>query len=412
MSDYKTILDRAGRSLPNSRNGLNEILRRRDRKHRTRKITAGVVALLVAAAGTVSAFTAFGPGDDRPAGVDAEHFFALWPEDDLESALEAQDRVDGGVDEWRTDAKRTAAEFAYRVMRTPRDALELEDLSDTSICLLSDPPICPEDAARVVVPRLGGIALTVHLQRLVRLGEGGVWNVVKIDGRMEFPGLEPGAHLQPGQEVFVQGRPEGPTAAVRYCANTRDTKVRPENGRTRLGYTFRVPAVAVSGCRGFVMVATGIGDDIAPMARTMFDPIGVPGLCQTAVTNNLCDPGAATALAVIPVTFDYPDPAPSPPAEGPSAKCRPAPCWGAYLEAGLDGHPEPAFGTLTRAGYRVGVDFAVRRLRCDVGAEREDVPGSYVAVVAYFQSKAEARNFADGSLGILGWVARVSRQTC
>jgi hypothetical protein len=88
MSELRTILERASNALPPSARDLESLHHRADRRRRTKRMTAGVVALIVAAAGTVTAFTAFGSGDEflgtggTARYVDERHGWSMeYPED-------------------------------------------------------------------------------------------------------------------------------------------------------------------------------------------------------------------------------------------------------------------------------------------------------------------------------------------
>ena len=79
MSDPRSILQRAAERIAPRGDAFERLERRRERKQRNRRITAGVVALLVAVAGSYAAFSVFrNTSSSTVAG--SEGFHALWPE--------------------------------------------------------------------------------------------------------------------------------------------------------------------------------------------------------------------------------------------------------------------------------------------------------------------------------------------
>src|SRR5881397_3404179 len=113
MSDPRTILERAARRIDPRSDAFERLDRRRQRKARNRRITAGVVALLVAIGGSYAAFTVFRGSSGKIAGVGDTGFHALWPEVTLADAQQAQAQADAGDPSlaWRLDPKSVAGEF-------------------------------------------------------------------------------------------------------------------------------------------------------------------------------------------------------------------------------------------------------------------------------------------------------------
>jgi hypothetical protein len=114
MIDDRDLFERAvGRFAPPERS-FERLVTRRDRKHRNKRITAGVVALIVAAAGTGALVRAFPTGsmpaeDPTPAPPTAG---TMWPQSTMGEVREAQRLADAGDPRhtWQvlsTDARET-----------------------------------------------------------------------------------------------------------------------------------------------------------------------------------------------------------------------------------------------------------------------------------------------------------------
>ena len=94
----------------------NVSTRRRERKARNRRITAGVVALFVAIGGSYAAFSVFRDSSGGTIGAEGDSgFHALWPEVTLAEAQAVQDQLDAGDPDpsWRLDAGGVAGQFAH-----------------------------------------------------------------------------------------------------------------------------------------------------------------------------------------------------------------------------------------------------------------------------------------------------------
>ena len=93
MSDPRTILERAARRIDPRTDAFERLERRRESKARNRRITAGVVALLVAIGGSYAAFSVFRDSSGGTIGaVGDTGFHALWPEVTLADAQSAERR--------------------------------------------------------------------------------------------------------------------------------------------------------------------------------------------------------------------------------------------------------------------------------------------------------------------------------
>lgn len=150
------------------------------------RVTAAIVALLIAVVGGWVAFDAL-RGTDRvrqPAG-DPELFSALWPETSLADAQQVQERVDAGDPDlqWRTDAGGVALRYGEEVLGWPNPiaGATATDDPDTLIVSLHGPDASCE-GAECQEPRPPQSMVNVTLQRLVRAGEGGIWSITAVNG--------------------------------------------------------------------------------------------------------------------------------------------------------------------------------------------------------------------------------------
>ncbi len=79
MSDPRTILERAARRIDPRSDAFERLERRRERKARNRRITAGVVALLVAIGGSFAAFSVFRDSNGGTIGTEGDTGFRASP---------------------------------------------------------------------------------------------------------------------------------------------------------------------------------------------------------------------------------------------------------------------------------------------------------------------------------------------
>jgi hypothetical protein len=80
MRDLRQGLEQLGERAEVAPDAFERLERARRRHERNRRITAGVVAMLVAIAGSLVAFSAFRGGSGVQPGGGGSGFFALWPE--------------------------------------------------------------------------------------------------------------------------------------------------------------------------------------------------------------------------------------------------------------------------------------------------------------------------------------------
>ena len=119
MSEYRALLEKVGERITPAPDEFERLERLRAKKHRERRLASAVVALVVAAAGTLGAFAAFrGPGPTQPGAGDEESFHALWPEQTFAEAQAVQGQADAGDPDvrWRLHADEFAGGFAEEVL--------------------------------------------------------------------------------------------------------------------------------------------------------------------------------------------------------------------------------------------------------------------------------------------------------
>jgi hypothetical protein len=151
------------------------------------RVTAVLVALLVATAGSWAAFAALrGTGGvEQGSAGDPEAFSALWPETSLADAQQIQSRVNSGDLEvqWRTDAGELALRYAKEVLGWPDPVAGVTATDDPDTVTVSlHGPDASCQGAECQEPPPPQMIVNVTLQRLVRPGEGGIWSITAVNG--------------------------------------------------------------------------------------------------------------------------------------------------------------------------------------------------------------------------------------
>ena len=284
LSDEKVrrlLDDLAGEVRPDP--GIRTPTLRRARRRRVVNVTlAGVLttALLVSAlaiAGT--SFTTTPPTrlGTPPVGVPAvDRLPSIWPEGNRAEVRAAQQRVDGGVDAWRTDPAATAAHFATDVLNWDRNLVVAEG-GATGAGMTSS---AASDLLLEVGTRAGdpGDRVALRLSQLADGGEDGVWSVTGV----RAAGIRLGSPI-PGQRVGfgpepvleVKGQLDSPQPFVRIQIFDGPpvgrpleefvTDVRPVK---RLDEQF--PAAYSSPDGAVTLVVRSEGEDGTIVAATMF----------------------------------------------------------------------------------------------------------------------------------------------
>lgn len=308
MSDLRTRLERIGDRVRPDPDAFERLERTRRRRERNRRIGAGVVALLVAAAGSLVAFTAFRDGEPRVGGTVEEGFFALWPESTYEDAIAEQTEVDqdvSGARAWRVDPIATATEFARTALgwgSPDGDGginVEIPDGVDVS----GPGPI--SFSVYRTAHGLDTMVTDVTLARLVR--PDGIWSVVDV--RSEVFDLQ----VVPGEEVAVGGLlaipttlEEGAEVAVGVAGTGSCSGFYEQTGEV-IERHIVVPVQGVGeGCAGYLYALTPptpVGQ--VELGRIMF----VYGEPKPALGYTI------ESIAAVPVRFVAPSPNETPSAE-------------------------------------------------------------------------------------------------
>lgn len=210
MSELRDRLERLGERAPSAPDAFERLERARRRHERNRRITAGTVALLVAIAGSVAAFTAFTGSEPQAAGEPDDGFVAIWPESTYEEALEVQERVDAGDPSvaWRLDAHETALVFARDVLgwsdvavaMAPDDLrVELLVRSPGGPCGSPPEPACDPREVAVELAQLDGAS-------------SGIWSVISVRSPEFEGGPEAGSEIVAGEQLDIVAR--GSAASV------------------------------------------------------------------------------------------------------------------------------------------------------------------------------------------------------
>jgi hypothetical protein len=340
MSEFRSILERAGNALPPSDRGFDALHRRRDRQRRTKRITAGVVAVIVAAAGTATAFTALGPSPVRQ-GVGAEHFFALWPEDTYEEAIEAQTRADGGGFEWRLDPKEFASQFTQYVFGSVPTEINQCDPSDR-FCFHQ------ENAQGVSVRGPFG-DLELNVARLVQPGEGGIWSLTAIYGEDLSIDASPDTPVLTGRKLEVTVRGNEPVVAAYRIPLSCGRGFAVAIPVLRQGGSSFIELPALPKCKGFLLLARGVGENgVGPLASGLFEAVPSHN-CEpmpSAVFPTYCSHSVITDIAAVPVQF-------VPPPDGFSSFCAAPPFRPAYLPWLEEAQTVPEHRDYTDEGDRI-----------------------------------------------------------
>lgn len=227
MSDPRTILERTARRIDPRSDAFERLERRRARKARNRRITAGVVALLVAIGGSYAAFTVFRDSGGTIGGQDSGGFHALWPEQALSDAQQVQERVDARDPDvaWRLDAASVAGSFVNQAFGWDGYSVQAVAGSDPTgpgpveMLVQSPDPWCYAYRGPAPCPTAADepLSAVVVLERPVN--PGGIWSVVEVYDStvsLRLP-ISPGATVVSGQEIVVPFRvPAGFEAEVGY----------------------------------------------------------------------------------------------------------------------------------------------------------------------------------------------------
>jgi hypothetical protein len=272
MDDLRTRLDHLSTRVEDRPDALVRLERRRRVRARTRRWTAGVLAVGIAAVGTVTAYSAFttptprGPGVGSPAAPIA----ALWPEHDTEQLQDTQDAVDAGDSslDWRLDAEETAVRFVRSMLGWPSPDERLHHTAVeapsgvATVDVFTLPTSCDDESCDVV-----------HevVVRLLRFREAdGIWSVVSAESSVFNMQFRIGQAVRIGDDLEVlSGHPSGTEIAVGVevfepCSGFHGgSAIVQDHGVT-------IPIVGIEeGCLGYVYALTPRGQDQS--ARDLFE---------------------------------------------------------------------------------------------------------------------------------------------
>lgn len=233
MSEYRSLLEKAGDRAKPTPDAFEKLERRRARKQRNRRIATAVFAFAIAIGGSVGAFTAFrdsGKGAAQLGESSTDHFYALWPEQTLADAQRAQQQVDSGDPSlrWRLSAEDVATAFATQQLGWKDVSASVTTMTDPNVLervvVSTPPPPCPSPPPGTTMS-CGPQVATLRLERLVRQDSAGIWSVTEV--RSEFPSSENALVLSvgPGDTIF-SGTVEGVPIDV------------PEGLEVQAGYTY------------------------------------------------------------------------------------------------------------------------------------------------------------------------------
>ena len=275
MPDLRPRLEWIAERVRIEPDAFERLERARRRHDRNRRIAAGTVALLVAIAGSVAAFSAFrGSGGQTVAGEGGSGFFALWPEQTPESLAAAQARVDSGDRDssWRTIPASVAGRFAIEELQWPPPVTispvpgsdpETDDVISFRVEIQLG-AACDQLVADATCPTS---PVTVTMERLGR--PDGLWSIVEVHGDDLALPLNVGAEVVGGTALGVPtSLPDGTKVSMGVafgsaCGATGiDESVEVSGGMLH----FTVPDVP-DGCVGYVYALT-------PKTEVGSEPIG------------------------------------------------------------------------------------------------------------------------------------------
>lgn len=257
MDDLRTGLERLSRRVEDRPDALVRLERRRQVRSRTRRLTAGLLAVGIAVIGTVTAYSAFTTPTPRVPGAAGGSIAALWPEHDAEQLRATQEAVDAGDPtlDWRLDAEETAVRFVRSVLgwtgpneRLHHNAVEAPSGLAT-VEVFTVPASCDEESCDVV-----------HdvIVQLFRLGEeDGVWSVISAESPVFNMQFRIGQAVRVGEDLeVISGHTSDSEIAIGVkvfepCSGF--------HGGTAIvqDHSVSIPIVGIEeGCRGYVYALT------------------------------------------------------------------------------------------------------------------------------------------------------------
>jgi hypothetical protein len=249
MSDLRSTLERVAEGIHPGNDAFDLLTRRRDRRHRNRRIGAAALAIVVAVGGTIGAFAAF-RGSTAPTLASGRDRIALslWPRASM--LRTDQVTVDQGQEQWRLIPDRVAIRFAHEILGWD----EVETRPGGPGSCGTDPLCTRVSPDELVLPlyRLGGSSETtvVRLQRLVRSSGTGIWSVTEVASPLLPLELQPGTTVTAGTKLRVHtSLPNGTRVVAGFgysteCASTSRSLIATVH---RSVIAFRVATTAAEG---------------------------------------------------------------------------------------------------------------------------------------------------------------------
>ena len=215
MDDLKTRLEQLSARVEDRPDALVRLERRRRIRSRTRRWTAGLLAVGIAVMGTVTAYSLFTTPTPRVPGAAGGPIAALWPENDADQLRATQEAIEAGDStmEWRLDAEKTAVRFVRSVLGwTNPDERFVSHASEApsglaTVSVSTVPASCDDVSCDVVHD--------VVLQ-LLRLGEeDGIWSVVSAESPVFNMQFRIGQVVRVGEDLeVISGHPSGSETAI------------------------------------------------------------------------------------------------------------------------------------------------------------------------------------------------------
>ena len=258
--DLKFRLDRLAERAtpPGGSDALDRLQTARARRSRSRRITAGALALVIAMAGTATVITAFdrdptgGVADDPSPSASATPAWAaadvltVWPENPVRSHVTDPAMIQGYVDrgddqlQWRLDPEEVARRFAGVVLGwTDVTVVGLDVDTDVDVRAYEITPCPPDATCDLEVPMP-----TVWLRQPATQGAGGIWSVVQVTSpslEIELPTesiLRGGTDIRFDLELFASRAVHIGFAAANGCRAVTELDPGHDSGR----YAIPVPA--------------------------------------------------------------------------------------------------------------------------------------------------------------------------
>jgi hypothetical protein len=261
MHDLKTRLAHLSTRVEDQPDAFVRLERRRRLRVRTRRSTAGILAVVIAVLGTVTAYSAFTTPTPRvpPVGAIRAPIAALWPEHDAVQLQATQEAVDAGDStlDWRLDAEETAVRFVRSVLgwTSPDERLHHNAVEAPSgvatVEVFTVPTSCHDESCDVV-----------HevILRLLRFGEAdGIWSVMSAESSVFNMQFRIGQAVRIGDDLEVISGPSGSeiTVGVKVfepCSGFH------EGTAVVQDYAVSIPIVGIEeGCLGYVYALTPHG---------------------------------------------------------------------------------------------------------------------------------------------------------